>query len=62
MQETEIGPRYLDYEQASQFTGLSRQTLWRAIRAREIAAFKVGRRTLIDRESLERYVTVQPWR
>ena len=60
MDTPEVRPEFLSYEQGHQFTGLSRQAIWRAIRAGDVEAFKVGRRVMISRRSLEDYVRREP--
>lgn len=57
---TEVKPEYLTYEQARQLTGLSRQTVWRAVKSGSVQAFKVGRSVKISRSSLEKYVRAEP--
>jgi len=60
MDQTEVKAEYLTYEQARQLTGLSRQTVWRAVKSGEVQAFKVGRSVKISRKSLEAYVQAEP--
>ncbi len=45
---------YLSIANACQLLGLSRWTLWRAIKKRELAAAKIGRSTLIKRSDIEK--------
>lgn len=58
--EEQIRREWLDYEEAIQLTGLSRHTIWRAVKAGRITAYKVGTRVMISRESLESYVRAEP--
>lgn len=60
MEQTEVAPEFLSYEQARQLTGLSRQTVWRAVKSGGVKAFKVGRSVKISRRSLEEYVRAEP--
>ncbi|MCB0929938.1 MAG: helix-turn-helix domain-containing protein [Mycobacterium sp.] len=39
---------------------LSRRTIYRAIAAGDLRAYKAGNRTLIDRESSDRWLTATP--
>jgi excisionase family DNA binding protein len=60
MEQAEIKPQYLNYRQAEELTGLSRQTVWRLIKSGDVRAFKVGRSVKIERQSLESYVQAEP--
>lgn len=57
---TEVQPEYLTYADACRYSGLSRQTIWRAIKAGDVEAFKIGRSVKISRRSLEEYVRAEP--
>lgn len=61
MEQTEVRTEYLTYEQARQLTGLSRQTIWRAIKSGDVKAFRIGRSVKISRSSLEEYVRAEPF-
>lgn len=62
MEITEIVvPEFLTYEQARQYCGLSRQSIWRLVRDGEVEAYKVNSRSVrIVRRSLDGYLTRQP--
>ena len=47
---------YLNYNQASLYTGLSDRTLKRSVSTRELTHIKLGRRTLFRRTDLDNYV------
>jgi len=47
---------YLNYNQASLYTGLSDRTLKRAVALRELAHIKRGRRTLFRRTDLDNWL------
>ena len=48
--------RYLSLEEAAEYSTLSIQTLRRAIRRKQLKAFKPARRVLIDPAELDRWV------
>jgi excisionase family DNA binding protein len=48
--------RYLSLEEAAEYSTLSIQTLRRAIRRKQLQAFKPARRVLIDPAELDRWV------
>ncbi len=60
MEDTDVQPEFFSYEQGRQFSDLSRQAIWRAIRSGDVEAFKVGRKVKISRRSLEEYVRRVP--
>ena len=45
---------FLSITEACQLLGLSRWTLWRAIKAKNIKAVKIGQRTIIERAEINR--------
>lgn len=47
-------------DKAAEATGLSTQTIRRKVQDGELEAKKVGRRVLVDYESLKRLVSTQP--
>ena len=49
-------PEFLSYEQVRQYCGLSRTSIWRAIRLDDIEAVKVGRLVKVRRSSLDAYL------
>jgi excisionase family DNA binding protein len=49
--------RALRMDEATQYSGLGKTSIYDAIRAGQIEATKVGRRRLIFRESLDRFLT-----
>ena len=59
---TELSSRQLAYSIASaiRITGLGRTSLYREISAGRLIAHKVGRRTLIHAEDLDRWLASQP--
>jgi excisionase family DNA binding protein len=42
----------------SKLVGISRWTLWRAIKRNEIKAAKIGRRVIIDRKEIDKYFII----
>ncbi|MCC9167602.1 helix-turn-helix domain-containing protein [Pontibacter harenae] len=51
----ELGAKeFLSISEACQLLGLSRWTIWRAIRANELVAVKVGKRTILKRANLDK--------
>lgn len=44
---------------AAAFTGLSKSAIWELIRSGELQSFKVGRRRLIAKSQLVRYLAIQ---
>ncbi|RAU81979.1 helix-turn-helix domain-containing protein [Pontibacter arcticus] len=50
---------YLSIANACQLLGLSRWTLWRAIKKRELTAAKIGRSTLIKRSDIDKLFELQ---
>jgi excisionase family DNA binding protein len=48
--------RWISYREAQKAVNLSRGTLWKLVESGRVPAAKVGRRVLIDREGLERYL------
>jgi excisionase family DNA binding protein len=42
MQAVSVQPEYVNYEAAERYTGLSRVTLWKALKRGELRASKVG--------------------
>ncbi len=53
--------KYIRIKEARRMTGLSESTIYRALRAGQIAAFKRGKSTLIDRASFSAFVQARPW-
>jgi excisionase family DNA binding protein len=47
---------WLDYQDASIYSGLGRTTLWQLVKSEQIAAAKVGRAVRINRRSLDNYM------
>ena len=45
--------RFLGYEQASEYTGLSACTLWRCVRDRRLPVCKIGARCLFEIDDLD---------
>ena len=45
-------------KEACKITGLSRTTLWKAIRNRKLACYKVGRRVLVSRQHIQDYLAI----
>lgn len=50
------GRRYLGYEQAGQYTGLSRWTLMRAHERGDLPVARIGRAVRFDMEDLDRFM------
>lgn len=56
-----FGP-YLNYEQAKCYCGgISRQTLWRLLKAGEISGATIGSKVVISRRSLDEYLAAHPY-
>ncbi len=55
-----VQPEYMSYDEARRYCGLSRQQIWREIRDGRIAAYKAGRRVLIERRSLDEFIRSRP--
>lgn len=47
---------WLSQKQASEYTGLNRTTLWRAVRDGELRAGRVGRAVRFERRELDRWL------
>ena len=52
-------PDVLTVSEAAKFLRLGRNSVYEAIRRNELPSVRVGRRLLIPKESLERFLTVQ---
>ena len=52
---------WINYREASEFSGLSRTTLWRLISTGEIRAAKIGKAVRISRRSLNAYLNEQDY-
>jgi excisionase family DNA binding protein len=52
---------WFNYREASDFSGLSRQTLWRLISTGAIRAAKIGKTVRISRRSLNEYLNEQDY-
>jgi len=52
---------WFNYREASEFSGLSRQTLWRLISTGAIRAAKIGKTVRISRRSLNEYLNEQDY-
>jgi excisionase family DNA binding protein len=59
LQEVEVQRAWLSYEEARRLVGLSRTTLYRLVKAREVKGAQIGRSVRINRESLEAYMEAQ---
>jgi excisionase family DNA binding protein len=53
--------KWVNYQEASEISGLSRTTLWKLISTGEIRAAKVGKAVRISRRSLEQYLNEQDY-
>jgi hypothetical protein len=51
-----VGPQYLTKSQAQIYTGLCERTLDYARERGEVEAFKIGKRVLLSRASLDAYI------
>ncbi|WP_245539607.1 helix-turn-helix domain-containing protein [Pontibacter roseus] len=51
---------YLSIADACKLLGLSRWTIWRAIKKRELTAAKIGRTTIIQRTAIDKLFALQP--
>jgi excisionase family DNA binding protein len=47
---------WLTYAQASEYTGIHRTTLWRAVRRNDLRAGGVGRAVRFERRELDRWM------
>jgi len=52
---------WFNYREASEFSGLSRQTLWRLISTGAIRAAEIGKTVRISRRSLNEYLNEQDY-
>lgn len=52
----DITPRFLDIRGAVTYSGIGRTLIYRAIKAGTIKAVKHGKRTLVDRASIDAYL------
>lgn len=50
------GRRWMGYPEAMRYTGLGRTMLTRLVTSGQVPAAKIGKRVLIDREGLDRYL------
>ena len=58
-QNPDIKPKLLSVEEASNYLNIGRSTMYTLLNTREIRAIKIGRRTLIDRSSLDEFIDRQ---
>ena len=59
--EVQVGEKLLlNVDEAAAVLGVSRATLYRAVRRGELRLTKLGRRTLLARTELERFVATLP--
>jgi excisionase family DNA binding protein len=56
MEAATVQPEYLDYRQIQIYCGLSRTSVWRAIKAGQLEAVKVGRSVRVRRTDLDEYL------
>ncbi len=56
----EFKPRFIKIGTASAYSGIGRSTLYEMLNAGKIKSHKVGGARLIDRESLDAYISAQP--
>ena len=54
--EQATSERYLNYEQATRYTGLSKTTIWRAYRNGELVASEAGRGIRFDIQELDKWM------
>jgi excisionase family DNA binding protein len=54
--DLEVQPEWLSYTQSRKITGLSRGTIRKILDSGSVKAAKVGSRTLINRQSLLKYL------
>ena len=55
-----MNKQYLNIKEAIEFSGLSRTSIYNALRKGELAARKAGRRTLIPASELQRFLDNLP--
>jgi len=55
-----VNPRYLKIPTAVAYTGLSRSTIYELLNAAKIKSHRIGAIRLIDRVSLEEFISSQP--
>ncbi len=56
IEDIEVQPMWLSYEQASVYSGICRTRLWTLCKQGDIFAAKVGASVRINRESLDEYL------
>lgn len=59
--EAKTERRWFRYAEAIEYTGLGRTTLTQLVTSGEVQAAKVGKRVLISRDSLDRYLESQSY-
>lgn len=59
METATVQPEYLDYKQIEVYCGLSRTSVWRAIKAGRLEAVKIGRSVRVRRADLDAYLNRQ---
>lgn len=60
MEATQVERPYLTYEEAEQYTGLNRVTLWRGVRAGRLRASGPGTAVRFHRDELDRWMSSRP--
>ncbi len=55
-----LKPRFLKISSASAYSGISRSTLYELLNEGKIRSHKVGSARLLDRESLDSFISSQP--
>lgn len=52
---------FISVKEAVEISGLSTSTIYRALHKGELPAFKRGKRVLIHREAITKYITSNTW-
>ena len=59
MQQAELEPLWVTYDEARRLFGLSRTTLWRLLRQDRIRGARVGRSVRLETQSIQNYLQKQ---
>jgi len=59
VQQAELEPLWVTYDEARRLFGLSRTTLWRLLRQDRIRGARVGRSVRLETQSIQNYLQKQ---